>query len=158
MAFWVNVYVSLTGFREFTPFPMPDTIESTIENTALQTRCRSIIPAKNCALIIPSFNWDTWLQRKVQRPIGAQDASPAMTTFTTITGREYPTLPMSETEYTRSNWVRTPFWAGNWAQSSARDAATDWSYPWINNINNQRRSQETIYESAQLWLLSFNLS
>ena len=158
IAFSVNRYVSLTGFREFTPFPTRDTIESTIENTALQTRYRSIILAKNRALIIASSNWATWWQRRVQRPIGAQDASPAMTTFITITGRKSPTLPMREIEYDRSNWVRTPFLPVNWARSSARDAATEWSYPWINNINNQRRSRETIYESAQLLLLSFYLS
>ena len=52
----VNGYVSLTGFREFIPFPTRDTMESTIENTALQTRYRSIMTAKHGALIIPSFN------------------------------------------------------------------------------------------------------
>ena len=55
IAFSVNGYVSLTEFREFTPFPTRDTMESTIEKTALQTGYRSIITAKHTALIIPSF-------------------------------------------------------------------------------------------------------
>jgi hypothetical protein len=85
IALWVNGYVSLTGFREFTPFPTRDTMKSTIENTALQTRYRSIIPAKHRALIIPSFNWATWRQQsRVQRPIGARGASLAIMTIITI--------------------------------------------------------------------------
>jgi len=52
----VNGCVSLTGFREFTPFRMRDTIESTIGNTALQTRYGIIITVKHRALIVPSSN------------------------------------------------------------------------------------------------------
>ena len=32
---------------------------------------------------------------------------------------------------------------------------TEWSYPWMDTTENQRRSRETIYESAQLRLHSF---
>jgi hypothetical protein len=35
---------------------------------------------------------------------------------------------------------------------------TEWSYPWIDNPGNQRRSWEKIYESAQLRQDSFSLS
>jgi hypothetical protein len=56
IAFSVNGYILLMGFREFTPFPTCDIIESTIENTALQTIYRSIITAKHRTLIIPSLN------------------------------------------------------------------------------------------------------
>ena len=56
IAFSVNGYVSLMGFREFTPFRRRDTIKSTIENTALQTRYGSIITVKHRALIVPSSN------------------------------------------------------------------------------------------------------
>jgi len=58
-------------------------MESTIQNTALQTWYRSIITAKHEAFFIPSFNWALWRQRSwAQRPIGAQGASPAINTTT----------------------------------------------------------------------------
>jgi len=65
---------------------------------------------------------------------------------------------MRETEYDRSNRVRVNFLRVNWARSLARDAATEWSYPWIGNAVNQWRSPETNSESAQLQLPSFYLS
>ena len=129
IAFSVNGYVSLVVVREFTPFPTRDTIESTIENTVLQTRYQSIIAGKHEALIVPSFNWATWQQRsRVQRRIGTRGISPAITAITTSitsTRHNYPTLPTREIEYDRSNWVWTPFLRVNWAPSSPRDAATD---------------------------------
>jgi len=63
IAFSVNGYVLLTGFREVTPFPTCDVTKSTIENTAIQTGYRRIITAKHRALIVPSSNWATWRQR-----------------------------------------------------------------------------------------------
>ena len=118
IAFSVNGYVSLTGFREFTPFPTCDTIEWTIENTALQTSYRSIITATHRALIIPSLDWATWRQRSwVQRPIGARGVLPAMTTIITITGRDCSSLQMIEIEYDRPNRVRIQFLRVNWARS-----------------------------------------
>jgi len=121
----VNGYVSLTRFREFTPFPKRDTTESTIEDTALQTRYRSIIHAKHRALIIPSVNWGTWWQQRVQRPSGARGVSPAIRTSITSTWHNFPTLPTREIEYDRSNWVRTPFLQVNLARSPVQAPTMD---------------------------------
>jgi len=45
IAFSLNGYVSLTGFREFTPLSMRHIIKSPIETTAFETRYRRVITA-----------------------------------------------------------------------------------------------------------------
>jgi len=54
--FSVNWYVWHMGLPERTPYPTRETIELTIQKTALQMRYWSMSTAKHRAFIIPSFN------------------------------------------------------------------------------------------------------
>ena len=72
-----------------------------------------------------------------------------MTTTITSTGHDYSILPMRELARDPPHWVWIQLLRVNWAQSSARDAATEWAYPWIGNTVNQRWSRKAIYWSTQ---------
>jgi len=157
----VNEYVSLTRFREFTPFPMCDTIVSTIQNTALQTRCGSIITAKHGALIIPLFSGATRQQRSsVQRPIAQRSALPAITPIITICQTWLFHLANNR-NLTWSTWSSS----NTIPMSPSTAIITQWTDNWRSDltpenglIKKQGQSQETDYISAQLRLHSFHPS
>jgi len=82
---------------------------STIESTALKWHIEAWLLQARIS-IVSSVNWAPWWQRRrVERPILARDASPAMTRLITTTGRDYSIRPMRETEYDRekSNTIPT---------------------------------------------------
>jgi len=120
-------------FASLPLFRMRDIMKSTIQNTALQMRYRSITTAKHRALIVSSSNWAAWRQRGwVQGPIGTRGASPAITTSIRSSGHDYSThqqeklhkIDLIEFEYNSSEsigHVHQPDmlqWMG-------------WSYPWM---------------------------
>ena len=156
ITFSVNRYVSLTEFGEFTSCPMCNIMKSTIENTVLQTRYRSIISAKHRVLIIAAFNWVTWQQRsKVQRPIGSKARhqqwwGPSRVHDTSIRPCHWEILQTIDL----IELNRFPTSQLSMITSRSNLQWTLWSYPWIDNTENQRQHRETINESAQLQLHS----
>ena len=119
IAFSVNRYVSLTGFREFTPFRRATSYSHHLRLLPSKRDIEAwLLRAR--ILIVSLFNWATsWHPGWVQRLIGAQDASPAAKTIiVTSTTHGYSTLPPREIEYDRHISVRTQFLRVNWSRSS----------------------------------------
>ena len=130
----------------FTPFPTHDTMESTIQNTALHTRYRCIITAKHEALTVPSFNWDPdgsgieirdQLAHKARHRQWWRWLSPVQDT----------TQPMTNIAYDRSRWVQDDINYFQWLQSTtghrrSRDCTPE-------RVNSRRKPRELTPNDAQ---------